>query len=93
MRPDLTDAARLVAPTWDANRAFTTASVAALLGLLALATAAGAFGGPAAAAEPAATSGDRRSFAPEPPAAGRPAIAVAVADTDGAESPSPSIRR
>jgi NADH-quinone oxidoreductase subunit N len=38
--------------TWDGNRAFTTASVAVLLALLALATAAGAFGGPAAAAEP-----------------------------------------
>ena len=41
---------RWLRTTWDANRAFSTASVALLLGLLALATSAGAFGGPAAAA-------------------------------------------
>lgn len=50
--PDLTGLDRWLVTTWDRNRAFTTASVAALLGLLALATAAGAFGGPAAAAGP-----------------------------------------
>lgn len=37
--------------TWGANRAFTTALIAALLAMLAMATAAGAFGGPDAAAE------------------------------------------
>jgi len=36
--------------TWDVNRAFTTAAVALLLGALAMATSAGAFGGPEAAA-------------------------------------------
>jgi hypothetical protein len=36
--------------TWDVNRAFTTAVVALLLGGLAMATSAGAFGGPEAAA-------------------------------------------
>jgi formate hydrogenlyase subunit 3/multisubunit Na+/H+ antiporter MnhD subunit len=49
-RPDLTGVRRWLRQTWDANRAFTTASVALLLGALALATSAGAFGGPAAAA-------------------------------------------
>lgn len=36
--------------TWNANRAFSTASIALLLGILALATSAGAFQGPAASA-------------------------------------------
>ena len=40
--------------SWDANRGFTTALIAALLGLLAVATSAGAFDGPAAAAAPPA---------------------------------------
>jgi NADH:ubiquinone oxidoreductase subunit 2 (chain N) len=48
--PDLTAMGRWLRSTWDANRAFSTASVALLLGFLALATSAGAFGGPAAAA-------------------------------------------
>jgi hypothetical protein len=48
--PDLTALRRWMRTTWDGNRAFTTASVALLLGVLALATAAGAFGGAAAAA-------------------------------------------
>ena len=55
MRPDVTSLRHWLRETWDGNRAFTTASLAALLGLLALATAAGAFGGPAAAAEPVPT--------------------------------------
>ena len=38
------------ATTWGRNRAFSSALIAALLGLLAVATAAGAFGGPEAAA-------------------------------------------
>jgi NADH-quinone oxidoreductase subunit N len=48
--PDLTALRRWMRTTWDGNRAFTTASVALLLGVLALATSAGAFGGAAAAA-------------------------------------------
>ena len=48
--PDLTGLGRWLRTTWVANRAFTTGCVAVLLGLLALATSAGAFGGPAAAA-------------------------------------------
>lgn len=47
---DLTAVGHWLRSTWDANRAFSTASVALLLGFLALATSAGAFGGPAAAA-------------------------------------------
>lgn len=49
-RPDLTALGRWLRTTWLANQAFTTGSVAVLLGLLALATSAGAFGGPEAAA-------------------------------------------
>ena len=48
--PDLTEIRRWLHGTWNENRAFTTAAVAALLGVVAVATAAGAFGGPAAAA-------------------------------------------
>ncbi len=47
--PDLTATRRWLGATWDGNRAFSSATVAALLGLLALATSAGAFGGPSAA--------------------------------------------
>ncbi|OGO52312.1 MAG: hypothetical protein A2Z32_11895 [Chloroflexi bacterium RBG_16_69_14] len=50
--PDLTGVRRWLSRTWDVNRAFSTATVAALLGALALATSAGAFGGPEAAAGP-----------------------------------------
>ncbi len=49
-RPDLTAVRPWLLRSWDVNRGFTTAWVAALLALLALATAAGAFGGPEAAA-------------------------------------------
>jgi len=48
--PDVTATRRWALGIWQANRAFTAAWLAALLGLLALATAAGAFDGPAAAA-------------------------------------------
>ena len=54
-RPDLTALRHWLRGTWDGNRAFTTAALAAMLAALALATAAGAFGGPAAAAEPVPT--------------------------------------
>ena len=49
-RPDVTAVRPWLGRTWDTNRAFTTATVAILLGVLALATSAGAFGGPEAAA-------------------------------------------
>ncbi len=49
-RPDVTALRSWLGRTWDTNRAFTTATVAILLGALALATSAGAFGGPEAAA-------------------------------------------
>ena len=48
--PDRTALRHWARTTWDTDRAFTTAAVSLLLGLLALATSAGAFGGPAAAA-------------------------------------------
>jgi hypothetical protein len=50
MPPDLTGIRVWLSTTWDVNRAFSTAAIAAMLGILALATSAGAFGGPAAAA-------------------------------------------
>jgi hypothetical protein len=49
-RVDLTALGTWWRSTWEANRGFTGASVAVLLGLLAVATAGGAFGGPDAAA-------------------------------------------
>ena len=67
-RPDVTDLRPWLGHTWDANRAFTTATVAILLGALALATSAGAFGGPEAAAGlPPALSGPGRDRAPVDP--------------------------
>jgi NADH-quinone oxidoreductase subunit N len=48
--PDLTAVRAWLGGTWAANRAVTTTWVAALLAVLAIATAGGAFGGPAAAA-------------------------------------------
>lgn len=47
-RLDLTALGSWWRTTWEANRAFSSALVAALLGLLAVATSAGAFGGPEA---------------------------------------------
>jgi formate hydrogenlyase subunit 3/multisubunit Na+/H+ antiporter MnhD subunit len=49
--PDLTAFRPWLLATWRANRAFSTATIAALFGALAIATSAGAFGGPAAAGE------------------------------------------
>ena len=60
--------------TWNVNRAFTSATIAALLGLLALGTSAGAFGGPAAAAE-------------GPPAVGIPNEVVAPLSSGGLHEP------
>jgi hypothetical protein len=48
--PDVTATRHWLRTTWDTNRAFSTASIALLLGILALATSAGAFQGPAASA-------------------------------------------
>lgn len=63
--PDLTATRTWLRTTWDTNRAFSTASVAALLGLLALATSVGAFGGPAAAAGlPPSLEAPAESFTP-----------------------------
>jgi len=49
-RPDLTRPASWIRTTWDLNRAFSGALIATLLGVLALATSAGAFAAPEAAA-------------------------------------------
>jgi hypothetical protein len=53
-RPDVTAIRPCLERSWEANRGFTTALVAALLGLLAVATSAGAFDGPATASAPPA---------------------------------------
>ena len=67
-RFDLTAPLAWFRTTWDLNRAFSGAVIAVLLGVLALATSLGAFGGPAAAAGlPARLEGPAESFAPPPP--------------------------
>jgi formate hydrogenlyase subunit 3/multisubunit Na+/H+ antiporter MnhD subunit len=73
-RLDLTALPSWWRTTWEANRGFTSALVAALLGLVALATSGGAFGGPAAAAGlapggavPISTSAPGGSVRPELP--------------------------
>jgi len=64
-RPGTTGLGQWIAEGWDVNRAFTTAAVAVVLGLLALATSAGGFGGPEAAAGlPPALSGPGEEVAP-----------------------------
>jgi NADH-quinone oxidoreductase subunit M len=64
-RPGTAGIRHWVADGWEVNRAFTTATVAVLLGLLALATSAGGFGGPEAAAGlPPALSGPGEIVAP-----------------------------
>jgi len=66
-RPDLTSPVAWLRSTWDLNRAFSAAVIAAMLGVLALATSVGAFGGPdAAAGTPAILEGPSESFAPPP---------------------------
>ncbi|MBI3747776.1 MAG: hypothetical protein HY262_02860 [Chloroflexi bacterium] len=60
--------------TWDLNRAFSAAMIAALLGVLALGTSVGAFGeADAAAAIPATLEGPTESFAP-PLSSGEPSF-------------------
>ena len=78
-RFDLTAPGAWLRSSWDGNRAFSGAVIAALLGGLALATSLGAFGGPAAAAglpvgRPAVLEGPSESFAPLPVASGEPSF-------------------
>ena len=84
---DLTAIGPWLHATWAANRAFTTAVVAAGLGLLAVATSAGAFGGPSAAAErpPAITvPGERSSSAPSSAPSPIPSPTLASPEPTGA---------
>lgn len=60
--------------TWDLNRAFSAAMIAALLGVLALATSVGAFGGADAAAAVPVTLEPASSLAPPPLASGQPSF-------------------
>jgi len=75
-RFDLTAPAAWARSTWDLNRAFSAAIIAALLGVLALATSVGAFGGAdaAAAAVPARFGASTSSFAPSPVSSGEPSF-------------------
>ncbi len=74
-RLDVTSPVAWARSTWDLNRAFSAAVIAALLGVLALATSVGAFGGTdAAAAIPATLEGPTESFAPPPLASGEPSF-------------------
>jgi hypothetical protein len=106
VRPlDLTAIRPWLSTTWDANRAFSTAAIALALAVMALATAGGAFGGPAAAAEgpPVLASPNPRGAPPasNPPAApsapvtsGAPPSQTAVpqpsAEPSGTSSASPT---
>jgi formate hydrogenlyase subunit 3/multisubunit Na+/H+ antiporter MnhD subunit len=75
LRLDLTSPVAWARSTWDLNRVFSAAVVATLLGVLALATSVGAFGGAdAAAAIPAGLEGPSESFAPPPIASGEPSF-------------------
>ncbi len=74
-RVDLTAPIAWLRTTWDLNRAFSGAVIAALLSLLALATSVGAFGGPAAAVGlPTILEGPSESFAPPPLESGEPSF-------------------
>jgi hypothetical protein len=87
-RPDPSAIRHWVRRTWDGNRAFTTASLALLLAVLALATAAGAFGGPAAAAEPVPTVAIPDEFGRPVPSRALPSLRASAAPS-AAESPLP----
>lgn len=78
--PDLTGIRRWGAKTWDDNRAFSTAVVAGLLAALALATSAGAFGVPEAAA-------GSPPVLPAPVASAAPATSGATPIPSGSETP------
>jgi len=74
-RLDLTSPVAWLRTTWDLNRAFSAAVIAAMLGVLALATSVGAFGGPdAAAGIPAILEGPSPSYAPPPLESGPPSF-------------------
>jgi formate hydrogenlyase subunit 3/multisubunit Na+/H+ antiporter MnhD subunit len=74
-RPDLTSPGTWLRTTWDVNRAFSAAVIAALLGVLALATSVGAFGGASAAAGlPAILEHPAESAAPQPLSSGEPSF-------------------
>jgi hypothetical protein len=73
-RVNLTSPLAWARSTWDLNRAFSAAVIAALLGVLALATSVGAFGGADAAAAVPAFEGPSESFAPPPLASGEPSF-------------------
>ncbi|MGZ8437756.1 MAG: proton-conducting transporter transmembrane domain-containing protein [Candidatus Limnocylindrales bacterium] len=75
LRLDLTSPVAWARSTWDLNRAFSAAVIATLLGVLALATSVGAFGGAdAAAAVPSGLEGPSVSFTPQPVASGEPSF-------------------
>jgi hypothetical protein len=86
-RLDLTAVRPWLTTTWDANRAFSTGAIAFVLAILALATAGGAFGGPAAAAEgPPVLADPNRIEVPVasgPPALVSPAPSATEAPTEG----------
>ena len=87
-RLDLTSIRAWATTTWDANRAFSTGVVAFALAILALATASGAFGGPAAAAEgPPVLAGPADIGAPAP--SGSPPSASFAPAASGLPTPSP----
>ena len=66
-RPDPRAIPAWLGHTWNANRAFTTVTIAILLAVLALATSSGAFDGPVAAAGlPPSLSGPGELVAPVP---------------------------
>ncbi len=88
-RPDVTAMRRWFAATWWTNRAFTTASIAFLLGGLALITAIGGFGGPAAAAQPPPTI-TRPSAPPSAGPSGSPAPTLPGASSSPSRQPSSS---
>jgi hypothetical protein len=88
-RLDLTRLGSWWRGTWDANRGFTSALVAVLLGLAALATSGGAFGGPEAAAGLAPGGAVPTTTSPpstpepaqsEPPASGEPSFVALPSD-------------
>ncbi len=87
VRPDVTKIRHWLVGTWFDNRSFTTASIAVLLGFLALVTAIGGFGGPAAAAEPPPTI-TRPGEAPTPTPTSR--IPGSTAPSVSATAPAPS---
>jgi hypothetical protein len=88
-RLDLTAVRPWLTTTWDANRAFSTGTVAFVLAILALATAGGGFGGPAAAAEgPPVLADPNRIEVPAP--AGAPSFVSPAPAASGAATDAPT---